>query len=151
MVVAGIRKKRLFFFVVDENCGGSAFRNVKGHLKPAICFTASGVEVFVNFGGTRFFWDVKKFWEPFRKLEKDFHHCLDTLKCTFNATGVDFFPQMMFHCKECNLETHYGCCEVCVKTCHKGHTVSAPIASPGFYCDCGFAQREKKRNICKSL
>jgi len=145
------QKDGVIFFVVDENCGGTAFRNVKGNLKPAICFTTSGVEVFVNFGVSRFLWDSKKYWEPFRKIDKEFHHCLETGKCTFNATGTDYFPQMMFHCKECVLEVQYGMCEVCAKICHKGHTISAPIASSAFFCDCGHLQKEKKRVICKCL
>jgi len=146
------QKEGVIFFVVDETCGGTAFRNVKaGNLKPAICFTGSGAEVFVNFGVTKFLWDSKKHWDPFRKIEKEFHQCVDTGKCTFNATGTDYFPQMIFHCKECNLEDHYGMCEVCTKICHKGHTISAPIASPAFFCDCGHLQKEKKKNICKCL
>jgi len=134
----------VIFFVVDEICGGSAFRNVKGHLKPAICLTSSGVEVFVNFGVTRFIWDPKKYWEPFRKGEKEFHKCLDTGKCTFNATSTDYFPQLMYHCKDCGFDQHYGMCEVCVKACHSGHSIYGPVASSAFFCDCGHLHKEKK-------
>jgi hypothetical protein len=141
----------VIFFVVDENCGGTAFRNVKGNLKPAICFTTPGVEVFVNLGVSRFIWDPKKFWPPFRESEVTVQKCLDKGICTFKATGTDYFPQLMYHCKECKLETNYGMCEVCVKICHAGHTIGGPIASSAFFCDCGHIHSEKKRNICKCI
>jgi len=146
------QKEGVIFFVVDEMCGGSAFRRVaEKNLKPAICFTCSGVEVFVNFGVSKFLWDPTKFWEPFRVLERQIHNCVDQSICTFNATGKDYFPQLMYHCKECNLETNFGMCEVCAKVCHAGHTVSHPTAAAGFFCDCGALHQDKKRNICKCL
>jgi len=93
----------------------------------------------------------KKYWEPFRKIEREFHKCIDSGRCTYLATGTDYFPQLMYHCKDCNLDSHYGMCEVCVKVCHVGHSISGPIASPAFFCDCGHFQKEKKRVICKCL
>jgi len=145
------QKDGVIFFMVDESCGGSAFRNVNGNLKPAICLTSSGVEVFVNFGTSRFIWDPKRFWESMRGVEREFHKCLDTGVCTFSATGPEYFPQLMYHCKDCALEGNLGMCEVCVKICHAGHIVTGSTATPGFFCDCGHLQSEKKRNFCKCL
>jgi len=145
------QREGVIFFMVDEGLGGTAFRRVKGNLKPAICFTSSGVEVFVNFGVTKYLWDVTHHWEPFRVLERQIHKCVDENVCTFVATRGDYFPQLMYHCKDCGLESNYGMCEVCAKVCHAGHSVSPPVAATGFFCDCGHLQFEKKRNICKCL
>jgi len=126
-------KGRSNFFVVDEMCGGTAFRKVTGNLKPAICFTSYGVEIQVNFGVSKFLWDPKRYWQAFRAIERSMHSCVDLGHCTYKVTKTDYFPQMMYHCKDCNLETNLGMCEVCVKKCHSGHTVSPPTPAVGIF------------------
>jgi len=59
-------------------------------------------------------------------------------KCTFTATGRNFYKQKWYHCKTCNLERGVGVCESCKDMCHKGHQVEESQKSPsGFFCDCG--------------
>lgn len=57
--------------------------------------------------------------------------------CTFEVTGKSFIKQKWYECKTC---THYGpnegMCEVCAKTCHKGHNVVFIKMSNSFFCDC---------------
>jgi len=146
------QKDQVIFFTVDENCGGSGFRKVVStNLKPAICFTTSGVEVSVNFGVSQFVCDPRKYWEPYRAIERDIHNCLDSGICTFSVTNEEYFPQLMYHCKDCNLEGNLGMCEVCVKICHAGHNVTTPTAAVGFFCDCGSLTSSKQKTFCKAL
>lgn len=61
---------------------------------------------------------------------------LKSNKCTFTVTGRQYVTQTWYHCYTCGLVDSEGCCESCMKVCHKGHKLSAPTSSQ-FFCDCG--------------
>ena len=46
--------------------------------------------------------------------------------------------QEWYECKTCGIDNGCGVCEVCARTCHRGHNLSAPKNSK-FYCDCGLS------------
>lgn len=76
--------------------------------------------------------------EPLPVLENDLNNLSLTEKeqCSFVETGKTYKQQQFYNCYTCGLTGYYGCCEVCVKNCHKGHLVSAGINLLSF-CDCG--------------
>ena len=57
--------------------------------------------------------------------------------CTFATDGADFITQKWYHCVTCGLVGQLGCCEICARTCHKGHQVVLEGVFPGCFCDCG--------------
>ncbi|CAM9745306.1 unnamed protein product, partial [Discosporangium mesarthrocarpum] len=56
--------------------------------------------------------------------------------CTFVATHKKFVDQHWYHCYTCGLVQERGCCSLCVRVCHRGHTVTYARRSC-FFCDCG--------------
>jgi len=144
-------KEGLIFFMGDGFCGGTFFRGIGGPLVPAVCLSSGGAEVTVNFGTSPYCWDVSRFWKPFRETESKFEQCISEAICTFNATGTNYFPQLMFGCKTCRLTGNYGMCEVCATVCHAGHDIVIPRLAPGFFCDCGHLSSEKTKDFCKCL
>lgn len=69
------------------------------------------------------------------------------LFCTFAASEKTYIEQPWYHCETCGLTNSLGCCEICAKTCHKGHKVISMGISERCYCDCGSAGSRK----CKCL
>jgi parallel beta-helix repeat protein len=63
---------------------------------------------------------------------------IDAGKCTYTATENNYYNQLVFRCRTCNLVGSEGMCVVCKDICHKGHdiTVDEPKMS-SFFCDCG--------------
>ncbi len=56
--------------------------------------------------------------------------------CTYVESSGDFVEQHWYNCFTCGLVGEKGCCSVCVKVCHAGHSVSYSRFS-SYFCDCG--------------
>ncbi len=56
--------------------------------------------------------------------------------CTYVESSGDFVEQHWYNCFTCGLIGEKGCCSVCVKVCHAGHSVSYSRFS-SYFCDCG--------------
>jgi len=68
---------------------------------------------------------------------KNLQTCIQNNICTFSVTGREYYPQTWYHCYTCGLVDSEGCCISCINVCHKGHRLSSPNTSEGFFCDCG--------------
>ena len=77
--------------------------------------------------------------------------CVDRGRCTFAVTRKQYELQEWYGCTQCPLQAasptaapaagpsqrpSYGCCAVCARTCHAGHTLTGPYFTT-FFCDCG--------------
>ncbi|XP_049850394.1 uncharacterized protein LOC126322575 [Schistocerca gregaria] len=59
-------------------------------------------------------------------------------KCTLSVTSTEYYLQKRFDCYTCGLQGDQGCCESCLKNCHRGHLLSSHAESKicNFFCDC---------------
>eukprot|EP01122_Echinamoeba_exundans_P001546 TRINITY_DN1157_c0_g1_i2.p1 TRINITY_DN1157_c0_g1~~TRINITY_DN1157_c0_g1_i2.p1 ORF type:complete len:533 (-),score=55.13 TRINITY_DN1157_c0_g1_i2:255-1853(-) len=66
---------------------------------------------------------------------------IDAGKCTYTVTENNYFNQLVFRCRTCNLvdAEGLGMCAVCKDICHKGHDIIVEPKLAGFFCDCGAA------------
>jgi hypothetical protein len=72
---------------------------------------------------------------------------LDRGLCTCVAHGTDYISQPWFDCRTCHLVEDLGCCDVCARTCHKGHDVIDCGIHSRCYCDCG----DGASGVCQCL
>jgi hypothetical protein len=63
--------------------------------------------------------------------------------CTYLTTGANYARQHFWQCRTCGLVDgpsrqgySLGCCEVCMRNCHRGHDLNYMGCQPSF-CDCG--------------
>ena len=68
------------------------------------------------------------------------------IRCTYANTGRTYIRQKWYHCRTCGLVGNLGCCEACVRSCHRGHDVSFD-GIDNCFCDCG-AGEGRCRCIC---
>lgn len=66
--------------------------------------------------------------------------CSQGQLCTFGTYGAEFIAQKWYNCETCGLVGELGCCEICARTCHKGHKVVLKGVSNYCYCDCGVGE-----------
>ena len=57
--------------------------------------------------------------------------------CTFSKTGEVGIEQKLYNCVTCKMEDGHCICEICIKNCHQGHTVSFSEDDVEGFCDCG--------------
>jgi hypothetical protein len=92
----------------------------------------SGVNLFVGFERTML---IELYLSPLFALKTKVGDPI--YSCTLCQTGVRFVDQKWYNCLTCTgLTENVGCCEICARICHAGHTLSA-VKKGGFYCDCG--------------
>ena len=74
--------------------------------------------------------------------------CKIGTKCTYDLYGKVGKQQDWYHCHTCwgEGESQFGCCEVCVDDCHKGHKVKYAKESSDSVCDCG--DNKHKNTVC---
>ncbi len=73
------------------------------------------------------------------KLEKE------KRTCTYVESSGDFVEQHWYNCFTCGLVNEKGCCSVCIKVCHAGHSVSYSRFS-SYFCDCGAGEGPSKES-----
>jgi hypothetical protein len=80
--------------------------------------------------------------QKFTKSETDRRQ----LVCTYASCHQGEVLQLWYRCQTCGLTGNLGCCDACVKECHRGHAVEFVGIVPGF-CDCGSRGSAKCRCI----
>ncbi len=65
--------------------------------------------------------------------------------CTYVESSGDFVEQHWYNCFTCGLVGEKGCCSVCIKVCHVGHSVSYSRFS-SYFCDCGAGEGPSKES-----
>ncbi len=65
--------------------------------------------------------------------------------CTYVESSGDFVEQHWYNCFTCGLVGEKGCCSVCIKVCHAGHSVSYSRFS-SYFCDCGAGEGPSKES-----
>jgi hypothetical protein len=68
-------------------------------------------------------------------------------QCIFLKIGKEFANQHYWHCETCDLVENLGCCDACATSHHFGHKL-INVGARGFYCDCGFGEKELQ---CKCI
>eukprot|EP01125_Pyxidicula_operculata_P017068 TRINITY_DN5938_c0_g1_i1.p2 TRINITY_DN5938_c0_g1~~TRINITY_DN5938_c0_g1_i1.p2 ORF type:complete len:247 (-),score=33.12 TRINITY_DN5938_c0_g1_i1:29-769(-) len=145
------QRNEILFFTVNNYNYGTAFTKVKGTFHAAVGVQSPDTEVLINFGVSKFHYDVGRFWKNFHEAELGIQDSIRNRLCTFNVSRRGYFPQLMFHCNTCNLNGNMGMCSVCAIVCHGDHDITEPTFSPSFFCDCGDLTASGDKNICKCL